>query len=348
MRSLTYIFHLCLLPLFSIGQCSNNIIYNGSFELDSTGSGVVSQGWEGYVDPDLHSIDSQKPSSQWEWTGNLSLSSQGGNWQNLGGIESISQEVTLQKGLRYLVSFEFVNQPITSDIWETTTVDTAEIVVFINGNLAHRTGYDLSPYSWETSCFSFVADSTQSLVTFTTNGFLNTYVALDNICIVRDEEHFDFPNNYDYCLGEELEVGVSDESYTEILWSTGSSDNPLVIQEEGEYWVDIVRECDTRREIFEVKGRDCGCSLYVPTAFSPSSDGLDATFEVGSSCPLESYGLSIYDSWGNEVFYSDSIDDSWDGSFKNKALLSGNYSFLLNYQFKDSMRYETGVLTLFK
>lgn len=346
MKSFITIFIILITCTLTISQCVDNIIVNGTFEADSTGYRITGAGWGSFLDPDLHSIISEIPVEQWEWKGELEDSRQGGNWQNIYGAELISQRVELEIGLRYVLSLEYASQPIFSDISNNRTDDTSRVTVLFDDIIEYQTPYATTPYSWEQACYSFIATSSELTIKF--KNLSNSYTALDDICLVVDENNIALPSSYEVCLGEELEIDFSDLSNYEILWSTGSNGNSIVIEEEGEYWVDFIGACGTLRETFDVVVEDCGCKLYIPNIFNPSLDGLNQTFKIGTSCPLEYYNLSIFDRWGSELFRSNNIEVSWDGTYLNQNVNPGNYSFVVEYQLADSLKYSKGIVVLMR
>ena len=53
-------------------------------------------------------------------------------------------------------------------------------------------------------------------------------------------------------------------------------------------------------------------TLYIPNTFTPNNDGVnDAFFARGDG--ITNFKMSIYDRWGNMIFYSDDINKGWDG-----------------------------------
>lgn len=66
--------------------------------------------------------------------------------------------------------------------------------------------------------------------------------------------------------------------------------------------------------------------LKVPTAFSPNNDGLNDTFGVLSE-GLEFFEMTIYNRWGEVVFFSDKIGARWDGDYKGKPSPLGAYGY---------------------
>lgn len=67
-------------------------------------------------------------------------------------------------------------------------------------------------------------------------------------------------------------------------------------------------------------------ALYVPDAFSPGRDGVNEQFEIYGP-GIESFEMHIYNRWGEEVFYTDDIDDHWDGTYKGELLPEGTYLY---------------------
>lgn len=59
--------------------------------------------------------------------------------------------------------------------------------------------------------------------------------------------------------------------------------------------------------------------FYVPNAFTPDGDGINDGF-TGKGVFILNYEISIFDRWGNLIFFSDTIDKPWDG----KANHGGN------------------------
>ncbi len=60
---------------------------------------------------------------------------------------------------------------------------------------------------------------------------------------------------------------------------------------------------------------DLSCiGIYFPSAFTPNNDGKNDGFgPLGSLASLKDYQLSIYNRWGERVFYSTNPFDKWNG-----------------------------------
>ena len=56
--------------------------------------------------------------------------------------------------------------------------------------------------------------------------------------------------------------------------------------------------------------------FFIPNAFSPNNDIYNKTFS-GKGMYIKKYEMFIFDRWGNIVFYTDELDDAWDGKIGN-------------------------------
>ncbi|MCE9540056.1 MAG: gliding motility-associated C-terminal domain-containing protein [Bacteroidetes bacterium] len=53
-------------------------------------------------------------------------------------------------------------------------------------------------------------------------------------------------------------------------------------------------------------------AFYIPNAFSPNNDGINDTF-FPKGIFISQYEMTIFDRWGNSVFFSDDFYKPWDG-----------------------------------
>jgi gliding motility-associated-like protein len=54
--------------------------------------------------------------------------------------------------------------------------------------------------------------------------------------------------------------------------------------------------------------------IYVPNAFTPNGDGVNDVFiPVMEGIDADKYELWIFDRWGNMIWYTDDINEGWDG-----------------------------------
>lgn len=62
--------------------------------------------------------------------------------------------------------------------------------------------------------------------------------------------------------------------------------------------------------------------IQIPNAFTPNGDGLNDCFGVRFLGLISNLQLSVYDRWGNRVFYTTNPSQCWDGRNKGKELKS--------------------------
>lgn len=73
------------------------------------------------------------------------------------------------------------------------------------------------------------------------------------------------------------------------------------------------------------------CIITVPTAFSPNNDNLNDHFSLYSNCPIDNIEWAVYNRWGEQVFYAESLDSNWDGFYRNQILPIGVYVWHCTY-----------------
>jgi len=142
--------------------------------------------------------------------------------------------------------------------------------------------------------------------------------------------------------------------YYNYEWSNGSTSTDFWIFEEGVYSLRVSNICGVAED--SVRVQICPqCDIYVPNAFSPNGDGLNDVLQAFKDieCAPLNFQFSILDRWGNQVYHSQDIADSWDGQSKNNQLIAGVYLYHIQYDLlwpDGSLRREiqTGDITLFK
>jgi gliding motility-associated-like protein len=84
---------------------------------------------------------------------------------------------------------------------------------------------------------------------------------------------------------------------------------------------------------------DTRMNLFVPNAFSPNGDGKNDVFQVRGTY-LAAFELKIFNRWGELLFESNSRQNSWDGTFRNKKCPVGVYYFQLKAKGLDGKKVE--------
>lgn len=122
----------------------------------------------------------------------------------------------------------------------------------------------------------------------------------------------------------------------EIIWtptdglSCSDCDNPTASpMEPTMYIVTVIADngCMASDTVFIDVKKPCG-ELFVPNIFSPNKDGVNDGFCVYGSCVI-SMELTIFNRWGETIFYTENRNACWDGYFRGQLVQSGVYTYKL-------------------
>jgi gliding motility-associated-like protein len=106
------------------------------------------------------------------------------------------------------------------------------------------------------------------------------------------------------------------------VWSTGSTESQVTVQEAGTYWVEITNTCETVRDEIEIYRRDECCEISAPNVFTPNGDVFNEYFQVSTQSNIARYDLQIFNRWGEMSYESNDITKPWSGKLKNGQLAS--------------------------
>lgn len=86
--------------------------------------------------------------------------------------------------------------------------------------------------------------------------------------------------------------------------------------------------------------------IFIPTAFSPNGDGFNDILYVRAN-NVYSMRLTIFDRWGEQLFETTDQSVGWNGTYKDKELGPGVYTYVVtvNFDNKDSVT-KSGTVTL--
>ncbi len=85
----------------------------------------------------------------------------------------------------------------------------------------------------------------------------------------------------------------------------------------------------------------------IPTAFTPNGDGKNDMFRVvipGEGVVLQDF--SVYNRWGQRVFFTNDVRKGWDGTYQNLPAELGTYFFMVQYSIGLQTYTEKGDVTL--
>jgi gliding motility-associated-like protein len=142
------------------------------------------------------------------------------------------------------------------------------------------------------------------------------------------------------CLGELLHLPVFAGSRASFTWSDGSTAPNFTVTGTGTYWTTVSNICGNASDTINVTYEFC--DIWFPSAFTPNGDGLnDIIRVVGSLSAYKDFSLSIFNRWGERVFYTQDIYAGWDGKYKSINAELGTYFYMIFYSLhgkKDMMK----------
>ena len=133
---------------------------------------------------------------------------------------------------------------------------------------------------------------------------------------------------------------------------TSREENPVfTFPDTGAFDIDLIvshlNGClDTTRQSLEI---DPFQTYFIPNAFTPNGDGTNEFFRgTGFTRYISMFDMKIYNRWGELVFETDNIDESWDGinQRNGERALPGVYLYVVNLEGLNGNEKLTGYVTL--
>lgn len=80
------------------------------------------------------------------------------------------------------------------------------------------------------------------------------------------------------------------------------------------------------------------CYIAVPSAFTPNGDGLNDYLYPLNAYKAKDLTFSVYNRFGQRLFYTNDWQNKWDGTFKGQGADPGTYVWILTYTHTDTNR----------
>lgn len=139
------------------------------------------------------------------------------------------------------------------------------------------------------------------------------------------------------------------------FWNDGVEGLVRSFDQSGTYQLEISTLCGSVfSNAIDVTVEECSSQVFVPNAFSPNDDGLNDHYQPLFSEKLElgNFTFSIFNRWGQLVFYTQNKNTAWDGTSKGRAQEAGVYLWRLEYEYPlgDEIErvFQSGELTLLR
>ncbi len=167
----------------------------------------------------------------------------------------------------------------------------------------------------------------------------------DNGCTVRDSIKVNYLPAPDLDLGQDTTVCddqpflvVPEKGAGELIWYDGSNASEYVAETSGIIFATLEQNGCTASDSIFVEFRECALfKAYLPNVFSPNGDGVNDEFAplFNGNIEVLNYDMQIFDRWGNQVFSSRQLENSWTGNFQGQQLKSGVYLYFIDIEYRD-------------
>lgn len=158
-----------------------------------------------------------------------------------------------------------------------------------------------------------------------------------NECITRDSIHVKY---YPTLISEwTKDTNICSENFSEItlqaftpnstnyLWSNGSQDSLLIVNESGIYWVEITSENCFIKDTIDITVEYCEVEIVMPNVITPNYDLKNDLFIPIVYKGIATASIVIYNRWGQEVYFNNDVEVGWDAA----AFSTGIYYWLIEY-----------------
>ena len=113
-------------------------------------------------------------------------------------------------------------------------------------------------------------------------------------------------------------------------WFDGSIGQTKTVQASGVYWANLsdINGClltDSINVRFNAR-------VYLPNIFSPNEDGYNDLFVPQfSKSTFYNYQMQVFDRWGDLLYDTLSLENGWDGRYKDKSCETGVYVYIIRF-----------------
>ncbi|MEM9022600.1 MAG: PKD domain-containing protein [Bacteroidota bacterium] len=149
------------------------------------------------------------------------------------------------------------------------------------------------------------------------------------------------------CLGNSVALNATVTNADFFAWQNGNTDARLLVSAPGVYRVTAFNRCGSTSDQLMIPDGLCDCEVYIPSAFTPNTDGNNDVFFPKFACAITRYTLIIFNRYGQRVFESNDPARGWDGTVGGVVQQNGVYGYRLSVDIAGERPQQyTGTVTL--
>ncbi len=148
--------------------------------------------------------------------------------------------------------------------------------------------------------------------------------------VFNDTLQLKLPKDTTLCRGEPFLIRPTTNT-ADYQWQDGSNGGLYSAVQSGLYRITAQNGCGRDTADMNIVFEDCPCSLLLPNAFTPNGDGLNDNFRPLHACDMQDYSMTIFNRYGERVYFTKDPLQGWDGKAGAGRPLTGAYVWTVNY-----------------
>jgi gliding motility-associated-like protein len=106
--------------------------------------------------------------------------------------------------------------------------------------------------------------------------------------------------------------------------------------------------CFNKDSVIVLDNKAISLGRFMPNAFTPNGDNINDCYRLKNWLHLETLQFSIFNRWGDRVFFTTNVNKCWDGTFKGKKADAGNYTYMIKAKTKCGLEEQKGNILLIR
>jgi len=148
--------------------------------------------------------------------------------------------------------------------------------------------------------------------------------------VFNDTLQLHMPKDTTLCRGETFIIYPAANA-PDYKWQDGTIGGYFSAMASGLYRITAQNGCGRDTAQMNIVFEDCACALLLPNAFTPNGDGMNDNFRPLHACDMQDYSMTIFNRYGERIYFSKDPLEGWDGKVKGALLNVGGYVWMVTY-----------------
>ena len=224
--------------------------------------------------------------------------------------------------------------------------------------------YPITHYQWESIYNMIFSEDSSSIISYpNASSWYKTTVTNSIGCFVSDSIYVNFyerpiidslwSNKSEVFLGESASLHVLTNS--NIIWENFETTPTISVypNETVFYNIKVYNNACNIKDSIRITVKNAICNenrITIPNAFSPNNDNKNDVYRIiDTDGIINKFKLRIFNRFGQEVFYSNNIENNWDGKFQGKELSPQTFDYYIEIEcVGDNYFFKKGNISLIK